>query len=620
VAERGSGDAETAAGGGVPAASTAKRVIAGRYEVLEALGDGPLLAAFRARDRALNRIVAVKTLQPAFGRKPEIVTRLRAGLSAVLALSHPNLTRVYDVGEDPENGGELFLAEEFVRGVNLQERIARVAPFAMPAATEVAVAVAEALEYAHARGVVHGNLRPKNVLIGPEGQVKVTGFGAGVVENRDESPSAGSDLYALGVLLFEMLTGEIPAVVARGLEETTSPAALNAGVPRALDGLVRKALSARPEARYRSASEVLTDLRAIRDALRYNAPLTWSPLDRAAAPSPAPPAAPPVGGAGAPPRSGSGGGDDTEATIVMPTASGRGGGGAASPRASAAGVPAREPRRGNAWLLSLNLFLLALVLGGAAALAWMAMNFVQPANDVIVPNLVGRTVDEARALSDAKKFTLSTVDERYMDDKKFPANTIFRMEPEPGRHIRENKPVKIWVSRGPRLVEVPDVMDMSVERAKTTLEAGGLRLGQRRAEFDALVAKGTVLRQFPGAGENTPRGTAVDVVLSKGEEPPPVVIPDPATTIPAYPSTPTSPDGTPPADAPSRVFVIRYPVPNDNAAHRIRIDVSDATGTRTVYDEERDAGERIKEDVDAIGERVTIRLYDNDELKSEQTK
>jgi serine/threonine-protein kinase len=146
---------------------------------LETIGEGPLLTAFRARDRALNRIVVVKTLRAgkgmSAGAATAITERLRSGLSSVVALNHANITRVYDVGQD-ENG-HLFLAEEYVRGIDLKERIRRVAPFSLTASTDVAIAIAEALEFAHARGVTHGDLRPQNVLIGPEGQIKLTNLG-----------------------------------------------------------------------------------------------------------------------------------------------------------------------------------------------------------------------------------------------------------------------------------------------------------------------------------------------------------------------------------------------------------------------------------------------------------
>jgi serine/threonine-protein kinase len=413
---------ESGAGPGV--APPAGRVLAGRYEVLEALGTGPLLAAFRARDRALNRIVVVKTLLPALEsgeRAVVLANRVRAGLSGVVSLSHANVTRVYDVGRDdaPENDGPTFLAEEYVRGIDLKERIRRVAPFSLTASVDVAVAIAEALEYAHARGVVHGDLRPQNVLIGPEGQIKVSNFGLSsalalladpatllavvpytapeVAESR--TASAPGDLYALGVVLYEMLVGDLPyrgespAEIARrhASDPVPAPRVLNPGVPRALDGLVQKALAKRPDERYGSASALLADLRILRDALRQGASLSWSPLDAAAASAAA------TNGASAAHGGGGGSanvGDETatimtagrraspvvlsreaESTIVMPTPSRA----AARTGNGRRAVAASDQPRGNGgrWLTTLNLFLFTLLVASVAALCAYAQFFVR---------------------------------------------------------------------------------------------------------------------------------------------------------------------------------------------------------------------------------------------------
>ena len=185
-------------GSSAAGAAPAGRLIAARYDVLEPLGEADrggapaeLIASFRARDRSMNRIVAVKTLQPPFGEREEIAERLRVGLGRVLSLAHPNIVRTYDVGRDESDGEKLYLVEEFVRGIDLKERIRRAAPFQLAAATDVAMAIAEALAYAQTRGVSHGDVRPRNVLIGPDGLAKLTGFGVAEAQAlaRDEAPA-----------------------------------------------------------------------------------------------------------------------------------------------------------------------------------------------------------------------------------------------------------------------------------------------------------------------------------------------------------------------------------------------------------------------------------------------
>ena len=741
------------------------RVVAGRYDILETVGEGPLLAAYRSRDRALNRIVTLKAPVNAFADRDDIRDALRDGLAQVVALTHPAIVRTFDVGVDEAGDTPLlFFAEEYVRGIDLKERIRRAAPFQLTAATDTAIALAEALEYTHWRGITHGDLRPQNVLIGPEGAIKLTGYGVAAAQRlvlddparlrrvaaclpppqANAASPVAADLYALGVLLYETLTGDLPyagettAQIAEryALAPGASPRLVNAGVPRALDGIVQKLLGKRSSDLYPTATALLVDLRAVRDALRFGRSLAWSPLDRIVEPpvrgvlsdpplaplpgdegtvvaplappsvmpitpvrrrialtqptDPAPetvvvaPVAAPVVTDALPPAAekspylnsatGRVAGDDLPTAPVAPpapvvpvaapaplsppkvaaavvaappTPTTPTGGLASEKEVPVWQAPEKEvpvPRTNNTnnsdggsgsrWLASLNWFLAVLVIAGIAAMGYMTFNFLKPASEVVVPNLVGRTQTDAKTMALDKKFDLATVDTQFRDNE--PADVIYQQQPAPGRHIREGKAISIWVSRGPRMVDIPDVRSMSFEKARAVIEKNNLRVGDYTFEYDPLEAKGNVLRQAPVAAENRPRGTRIDLVLSKGEEPAPTPMPEyspPPLPTPDPPAPPLDvsdrkrkptpdPDASPSPDNSDRLrtFDIQYPVPADGAAHRIRLDVTDRDGTRTVFDETRKPGDKLRQRVEAKGQSIHIRLFDNDTLRSELSK
>jgi hypothetical protein len=448
---------------------------------------------------------------------------------------------------------------------------------------------------------------------------------------------------------------------------------LNPGVPRALDGIAQKALGKTPGERYGSASSLLADLRAVRDALRTGGPLSWSPLDSDRVPV--------TGNTGVTSNHGrpqqqeetatiitagratgavaaTMAGADAAATMVMPggavAAAPAGGASAADAVAEArsAGVAAagrsadRQQRVGNGgggghWLGVTNLFLLTVLVAAMAFLGYVLLNWVRPPEDTVLPNLVGRGIEEARRMGKENGFKVVAVEESFRDNEK--PGIIYQMKPSAGLHIRQGRSVSVWVSRGPRLVDIPDVTDMSVERATAMLEKYGLRVGKIEKEFDPIIAKGNVMRQKPEPPENKPRNTRVDLVLSKGEEPPPPSLNRPHCPEEYVPEDPgvgagggmggdTSSFGdagtgtsgitgndSPPSDTP-RIFTVQYVVPNDEADHRIRIDVFDRDGMRVDYDAVHRPGERVVHEVNAYGKKVTIKLYDNDILRSEQTR
>ena len=261
--------------------------LGGRYRLLELLGQGGMATIYRARDAQLERDVAVKLLRPEFGQDPEFLARFRDEARAAASLSHPNIVPVFDFGED-ESGP--YIVMELVEGQDLASILRDNGPLAPRQAAHVAADVARALQVAHYRGIVHRDVKPSNILIGRDGRVHVADFGIaramtdssvtlpgttmGSVhyfspeQARGEPATAASDIYSLGIVLFESLTGQRPfsgdgaAAIAMARLTTTPPrpSALRPSVPPELDGIVTRAMALDPAQRYASAAAMASAL------------------------------------------------------------------------------------------------------------------------------------------------------------------------------------------------------------------------------------------------------------------------------------------------------------------------------------------------------------------------
>ena len=502
-----------------------------RYELLEE-ASGPETPPYRfskARDREEGRVVSVQIV-PAGLLDADAQAEFGAAVREAQTLDHPGILRVFEQGLT-EDTGELYVVREQLRGITLAERIRRIAPFNLTVATDFALAVAEALASAHRDGVAHGDLRATHVLFSPEGQIKVADFsyGAIVAARMDDpsraaflppeagpnpAPSYSGDLYALGALLYEMLTGVPPLA---GGSRVTSPRDVNPSIPPALDGLTQKAMHADPARRYRSASVLVSDLQAVRDALRSGKSLDWSPLtDRAApaekrAPRPAPPR-------------------PTETTQVSPAVTG----------ALASGAQELDDERTGNWdypeedtkrkrmrqrkpaspLGVLLGVLIVLTMLGVIGLSWYAVRmFAEVPSDIQVPNLIGKTFDDAKRIAAQQHFTLvESQDSDYSDS--MPENQIYAQNPLPGRTIKAGKEVTVHRSLGPRLLVVPSLVGTTQDYAANALATASLPIGAVTQEYSDTIPSGIVLRQSPDQKSKVARNTAINFAVSKGRQPP----------------------------------------------------------------------------------------------------
>lgn len=491
-----------------------------RYEILEATPgpDTPPYEFVKARDREEGRVVALQVV-PAdvFGADAVLRREFQNAVQKAQTLDHPGILRVFEFGT-ADGSDDLYVVREQLRGITLQERIRRIAPFTLAVSTDIAVAVTEALVAAHRGGIAHGDLRPGHVLLSPEGQIKTADFayGALVAAQGDEpnraaylapelGPTAGepsatvaADIYAVGVMLYEMLTGVLPLV---GGVRVSSPRDVNPGVPAALDGLVQKCLQTDPAARYRTAATLLADLQSIHTALKNGKPLTWSPLaDKTSGKSSAQPAE----------KSGT-----KRLPRPLPSTQSTA---AASQEEDRDDMPEREPS--SALKVATNVLFIAVVLG-FLGLCWYATRFLDVPNDVSVPNLIGKTFDDAKRIAGQQHFTLvESPNSDYSDT--MPEDQIYEQVPLAGRTIKAGKEVTVYRSLGPRLLTVPALAGTTQDYAGKALLQANLPAGTTTQEYSETVPAGVVLSQSPESGSRVARNTAVNFVVSKGRQPPDV--------------------------------------------------------------------------------------------------
>lgn len=465
-------------------------IFGNRYQVVRRLGTGGMAEVYEAFDRVLGRTVAVKVLHPSYSQDPNFVARFRREAQAAANLTHPNIVAVYDWGQLKNT---YYIVMEKVEGKNLKDLISHQGALPLSIAIDIAKQVASALSFAHKRGVIHRDIKPHNILITEDGTAKVADFGiaqadstsltqegmvVGTAQYISPEQAEGlaateaSDIYSLGVVLFEMLTGISPfqgdtpvAVALKHLQEPVpSLRDVNPEIPGEVEAVVLKCLAKNPLDRYQSALDFRADLEKIEKGL----PISISPLS-------------------------------DEKTMVLPSS--------------------RIERKRRSWwaIIGITVFVLFLLTAGAFAL-WQQMLIV---NRVVVPNIEQETLSDARRILREKGLKLKVVEEKFSD--LYPKDTIISQDPEPGRKVKKGSEVKVVVSLGVELIEVPDVVGMDAIEAASLLGEKGL-VAESQEGYSDRVAEGLVIKQEPAAGEKIPRGSKVILIVSKGAET--LVVPD----------------------------------------------------------------------------------------------
>lgn len=496
--------------------------LANRYEVLERIGGGGMAIVYRALDTVLNRYVSVKILRPQFVADEDFVRRFRREAQSAASLSHPNVVNIYDVGDEDET---YFIVMEYINGKTLKEIIQERAPLPVTEAVDIAKQICSALHHAHDHQIVHRDIKPHNIMIGKDGHVKVTDFGIAraVTSNtithngsvigsvhyfspeqaRGAITDVKSDIYSLGVVLYEMLTGELPfsgetpiSVALKHLQEHfVEPRQLNPKMPQSVENVILKALAKSPEVRYQTAKEMYRDL----DQALQN-------------PNPAKFVAPDVTAL-------------TQPTLQIPAAALR----EHSPARPQAQMEEEqpEPKKWSVWK-TVGIVAALLLLGAVGvASGFMIMNKYMAGTEVQMPKVVGMSYDEAvKTLKDSgfKEQNIKREDAKQTVDKDHPPlkeGQVFDQDPEPKTTVKTARTVTLKVSQGAETVLMPNLKNKTEQEARDKLAELHLDLSSIKFDnvADQTVEKGRVVDQVPGPQVTiVPGQTSITVSISSGPD------------------------------------------------------------------------------------------------------
>ena len=518
-------------------------IIGNRYELLEKIGSGGMAIVYKARCRLLNRFVAVKMLRPEFNDDVEFLKRFETEAQAAAALSHPNIVSVYDVGTHDRIH---YIVMEYVEGVTLKEFLSDTGPLPIEKIVDFSSQIASALEHAHAKKIIHHDIKPHNIIITESGLLKVTDFGlaravsasttvasAGAIgsvhyaspeQARGGFTDAKSDIYSLGITMYEMTTGHVPfdgdtpvSIAIKHLQkEPTPPSEIAPDIPHSLERIILKCIEKEPSKRYQNAGDIIEDLKTVlnndgvvyknegdeekfstrrmptpedikREGEKYAAEQTAKPKEEQ----------PPI--------------PEPGYDAVKDTTYG--------------GKKKKKKEDVIATIAAIATTLLIAAVVGLILFKVYGLELPFLKQKVEVPSFIGMTLEEAEKEAKKNKIEINT---QYDYDDETEEGKIFRQDPEEGKKIKEGDEVTVWISSGPepeddddKKIKIPPIgKDQKFNDYKDELIELGVKEENinRENEENDDVKEGCVIRTDPEEGKEITSKTKITVYVSGGSE------------------------------------------------------------------------------------------------------
>ncbi|NLW48608.1 MAG: Stk1 family PASTA domain-containing Ser/Thr kinase [Firmicutes bacterium] len=469
------------------------KILGNRYRLLELIGEGGMALVYKAEDSLLCRAVAVKILRPQYASDAEFVERFHREAKAAASLAHPNVVNIFDVGKEDDID---YIVMEYIPGENLKDLIKRNVPMAVEQALDITRQIGEALHHAHQRNIIHRDIKPHNILVTPEGQIKVTDFGIARAISASSFTQAGmvigsvqysspeqvkggvvgpqSDIYSLGCVLYELLTGTIPfqgdtsiSIAMQHLQGSLIPIReLRPDIPVAIERIVEQAMAKDINQRYPSALAMLKEINLAdsKDYRKYklinNTDLptqTWESVEDSEKPSP--------------------------------------------------------EKRHRWWKWMIFGFAISMIIVGIISVIFLSFTNHWSSNRVVeVPDVVGEELVDARQILKERRLNIKVIN--YLYNSEFPNGTVISQQPAPGQKRRASTEIEVVVSKGLQLVRVPNLAGKNQLEAELVLEETGLTLGEILVDSSPEYPEGVVIKQLPDKNTQIEHGASVSITLN----------------------------------------------------------------------------------------------------------
>ena len=499
------------------------RVFNNRYQITERIGIGGMAEVYRAQDNVLGRLVAVKVMLPQYAADENFTQRFKQEAASAANLQSPYIVNVYDWGQDD---GTYYIVMEYVRGSDLKTAIKQRGAINQRKVAEIGSQVCQALSVAHGLDIIHRDIKPQNIMVQPDGNVKVMDFGIARAKNSTKeqtssvlgtahyiSPeqaqgkelTAASDIYSLGVVLYESATGQLPfdgpdavSVAMKQVQDEPVPAReINPEIDPSLEAIIMKAMAKNPMERFATAK----DMRSALNDYLAGRPVMFSEGFTSAQTQVMAGVVPPMNNMG-------------DGTAVMPAVGANMGAqnGQQSQSFRSDNTAPKKNGKKIAGVIVAVVAVIALIAIAAFALGGNSSESEQ----IEVPSVTGQTLDEAKAQIASAGFTVGTVTQTYSDTVD--TGKVISQDPTAKTKKAKGSTINLTVSQGKQEIEVPDLTGKTAEEAKKALQANGLKYQAGTAEYSDTVAKDKVARQDVAAGSKVAKDTVVTYYLSLGSE------------------------------------------------------------------------------------------------------